>query len=245
PYQANMVEVDLAVLEQSAPELNSYRYRLTGYSNEWHSAPADRPLLFTHLPAGRFNLQVVGINADGIESAPKEILRIHVPPPFWASSWFIMAMITAPIAVGAWLLTRRTRVRMQRKLERTQYELKELHTRTPPAKDIHDDVGSGLARMAALSRSPKRHTDADARFEKLGDISGELLDNLRDVVWMNDPRNGTLDALLLRIREHANDLFEDADTRVVCALPDPLPNRTIGGASRHNLFLIAKEALQN
>ncbi|MBK7113770.1 MAG: hypothetical protein IPH60_15170 [Flavobacteriales bacterium] len=78
--------------------------------------------------------------------------------------------------------------------------------RTRLAKDIHDDVGSGLARVAALARSPKRVTDAESRFEKMGTISSELLDNLRDVVWMNDPRNGTLDLLLVRLREFAGSL---------------------------------------
>ena len=117
--------------------------------------------------------------------------------------------------------------------------------RTRLAKDIHDDVGSGLARMAALSRSPKRTSDAEERFEKVGDISTELLDNLRDVVWMNDPKNGTLDSLLLRIRAFANDLFENDDVQLVFDFPEPLPERVIGGSFRHNLYLIAREALHN
>lgn len=245
PYQTNMVEVDLAVLEQSAPKLNSYRYRLAGYGSEWHTAPANRPILFTRLPAGRYDLEVVGINADGVESLPGRLLRIHVPLPFWASTWFFVALITAIIALVAWLLARHLRIGLQRKLEKTQQELKELRMRTRLAKEIHDDVGSGLARITALSRSPKRSTDADTRFEKLGEISGELMENLRDVVWMNDPHSGTLDALLLRIREHANDLFEGNATELHFPFPDAPPNQIIGGSFRRNLFLIAKEALQN
>ncbi|MEZ4739998.1 MAG: histidine kinase [Flavobacteriales bacterium] len=90
-------------------------------------------------------------------------------------------------------------------MREAEREVKELRMRTRLAKDIHDDVGSGLARLAALSRSPQRSIDADARFEKVGAISSELLDNLRDVVWMNDPRNGTLDQLPIRLREFALD----------------------------------------
>jgi signal transduction histidine kinase len=124
-------------------------------------------------------------------------------------------------------------------------EMKDLRMRTRLAKDIHDDVGSGLARMSALSGSPNRNADSDVRFDKVNEISGELLANLRDVVWMNDPRHGTLDALLIRLRTYANDLFEETGATVTCHFPEPLPVRTIAGPSVRNLYLIAKEALHN
>ena len=79
----------------------------------------------------------------------------------------------------------------------------------------------------------------------MADISGELLLNLRDVVWMNDPRHDTLDALLLRISDHARDLFEDSEALVEVRFPVPMPTHPVGGHFRHNLFLIAKEALHN
>ena len=79
----------------------------------------------------------------------------------------------------------------------------------------------------------------------MGAISTELLDNLRDVVWMNDPRNGALGHLLLRIRSFANDLFENDPVQLLFDFPKPLPERAIGGAFRRNLYLIAREALHN
>ncbi|MGB6047782.1 MAG: histidine kinase, partial [Flavobacteriales bacterium] len=144
-----------------------------------------------------------------------------------------------------WLWALAYRKRMRARLAAAEQEMKELRLRTRLAKDIHDDVGSGLARVAALARSPKRVTDAESRFEKMEAISSELLDNLRDVVWMNDPRNGTLDLLLIRLREFAQDLFEDSDATVRCDFPDPLPATSIGGAFRRNLMLIGREALHN
>ena len=244
-FPRNELHIELAVLEFSAPEKNSYKWRLRGYHDEWTAGAASLPIELNNVPSGEFTLEVIAMNGDGVESGTYDLLRIVVVRPIWASPWFIALVVAVGIALIAWLWIRAYRRRMQRKLEDAEREMQELRLRTRLAKDIHDDVGSGLARIAALSRSPKRATDPDARFEKLSGISAELLENLRDVVWLNDPRHGTLDALLLRVREHANDLFEDTSTVVADDFPEPLPTRRVGGAFRRNLFLIAKEALHN
>ncbi|MBP8822918.1 MAG: hypothetical protein KBH07_04695 [Flavobacteriales bacterium] len=245
PFRRNELRIELAVLEFTAPENNRYAYRLQGYDTTWHRQEAARPITFTNLPHGRYTLMAKGINADGTESPEQALLTILVPLPFWASLWTItLAAVLLAAAVG-YAVYAVQRGRARRKSAGAERELRELRLRTRLAKDIHDDVGSGLARMAALARSSKRGQDAPVRFDKLAGISTELLDNLRDVVWMNDPRHDTLDALLLRISDHARDLFEESGTRVVARYPDPLPTWPVDGTFRRNLFLIAKEALQN
>ncbi len=245
PYPRNELRIDVAVLEFTAPDRNTMRWRLRGYDAAWTAIAANVPIELSNVPDGEFVLEAVGINGDGVEGGTRELLRIVVERPFWANPWSIALLVAFLVSIIAWLWMRASRRRMLRRLAESEREVRELRLRTRLAKDIHDDVGSGLARMAALSRSTKRGIDPEARFEKLAGISGELLENLRDVVWMNDPRNDTLDAVLLRIREHANDLFEESGATVRCDFPDPLPTRTIHGSFRRNLFLIAKEALHN
>jgi len=245
PYPRNTIRIDLAVLEFTAPQRNAYKWRMIGYRDAWTVADASTPIELNNVPAGSFALEVVGINGDGVEGPTNTLLGIRVVRPFWASPWFVVLLVVVVVGSIAWVWMLAYRKRMQRRLQMAEQEMKELRMRTRLAKDIHDDVGSGLARMAALSRSPKRVRDAEERFEKVGDISTELLDNLRDVVWMNDPRNGTLDHLLLRIRVFANDLFENDAVELVFDFPEPLPDLTIGGSFRRNLYLIAREALHN
>lgn len=245
PYPRNTLRIELAVLEFTAPERNRYKWRMPGYREEWTTASSTAPIELNNVHAGSFTLEVIGINGDGVEGPVNALLTVKVLRPFWAAPWFIALLSAALIAVVAWLWALAYRKRMQGRLAAAEHEMKELRMRTRLAKDIHDDVGSGLARVAALARSPKRVTDAESRFEKMGAISSELLDNLRDVVWMNDPRNGTLDLLLIRLREFAQDLFEDSDTKVICNFPNPLPSTPIGGTFRRNLMLIGREALHN
>lgn len=245
PWPRNELGIELAVLEFSAPEANRAKWRLRGYDDAWRIISPATPIELGNLPDGDFVLEAIGINGDGVEGMPTDLLRIAVKRPFWANTWFVVFVTVIIIGLLAWLWARASRRRMQRKLAESERELRELRLRTRLAKDIHDDVGSGLARMAALSRSSKREADAPERFDKLAGISGELLDNLRDVVWMNDPRHDTLDAVLLRIHDHAHDLFEEGGASVHADFPDPLPAHTVDGAFRRNLYLIAKEALHN
>jgi signal transduction histidine kinase/ligand-binding sensor domain-containing protein len=248
PFGRNHLRIDLAVLEFSAPDRNRYRWRINGYS-DWREQLADRPITVTNMPPGEYTLEVIGINADAVASVPRELLRITVPLPFWASPWAYVlgGALVVVVLGGAAFLAYRHQVR--RGQERAEQELKELRIRARIAHDLHDDVGSGLARITALARTAERKggkgEDAQGDVERVRALSQELMQNLRDVVWVNDPKDGDLAALLLRIRDFTEDLFEP--TGAICSFdfPAPLPERQVGSQARRNLFLIAKEAAHN
>lgn len=248
PYGRNAVRIDLAVLEFTAPERNTYRYRIQGYS-EWSDQPAGRPIALANMPAGTYVLEVSGVNGHGLVSAPRTLLTIHVPLPFWASRLaFLLAgsLLAAGLGGIAFALYRR---RVKVRLERAEQQMKELRIRTRLAHDLHDDVGSGLAQIGALARMAERRSGkGEASLEqmtKVKDISQELMDNLRDVVWVNDPVDGDLATLLIRMKEHVRDLFEPVGATCGFDLPVPLPERRVGNRFKRNLFLLFKEATHN
>lgn len=248
PYGRNFLRIDLAVLEMSAPERNRYRYRIPGY-REWTERPADRPLELTNMPDGTWAVEVMGLNADGAASEPVELLVLHVPLPFWASPWafLLVGSLMVLLASGLGFLIYRRRVR--RRMEQAEQQLTELRIRARIAQDLHDDVGSGLARITVLARSAERNARRGTLplddVEKVGMLSQELMDDLRDVVWVNDPRGGELADLLLRIRDHVRDLFEPCGVTCTFDLPAPLPERSVGNGFKRNLFLLFKEAAHN
>lgn len=248
PYGRNQLRIELAILEMTAPERNRYRWRIDGYSG-WSEHPADRPITLTNMPAGVFDLEVIGINGDGLASSSRSLLTISVPLPFTASPWFFLllgAIVISALGGLAFLLYRR---RIRQREEHAEQELKELRIRARIAHDLHDDVGSGLARITALARTAERKgtkgQDATSDVERVRALSQELMQDLRDVVWMNDPRDGELAGLLLRLRDFTQDLFEPGGTECVFQFPQPLPEHRLGSQARRNLFLIAKEAAHN
>ena len=248
PHGRNSMRIDLAVLEFSAPNSNRYRYRIEGYA-KWTTAAPDRPITITNMPHGTYTVEVAGVNGHGLISDPRTLLTIHVPLPFWSSPWAYVLMGSMLVAVVATIAFLIYRGRVKQRVLHTEQIMKDLRIRTRLAQDLHDDVGSGLARIAALARMAEKRADrgdpSTEQVSKVGAISQELMDNLRDVVWMNDPRNGELAALLLRMKEHIRDLCEANDVQCSFTLPEPLPERRIGSAFKRNAFLIMKEAAHN
>jgi len=248
PYGRNSLRIDLAILEFTAPDRNTYRYRIPGYV-DWTTVAADHPITLTNMPGGSYVVEAAGVNGHGTISASRSVVTIHVPLPFWVSPWgYVLAgsLVVAVLAGAGFLIYRR---RVKQRLLITEQQMKELRIRTRIAQDLHDDVGSGLARIAVLSRTAGTRTSrgetSAEQVHKVGEISQELMDNLRDVVWVNDPRNGELADLLLRVKDHVRDLFEPNGVSCMFTFPEPLTERTIGNAFKRNVFLILKEAANN
>lgn len=245
PYPRNRLELEIAVLDMSAAEKATFRYRMKGFQDEWRTTSPNRSLVLERIPAGSFTVEVQGLNADGVPGPVSRLLMVRVQLPFWSTTLFKFLLGGLLAAASGMVMFMVYRQKKNQALALVESEMKDLRMRTRLAKDIHDDVGSGLARMAALSGSPKRISDSAERFDKVNAISSELLANLRDVVWMNDPRHGTLEALLIRLRAFATDLFEETGAVVTCHFPEPVPARNMAGPAVRNLYLIVKEALHN
>jgi len=88
-------------------------------------------------------------------------------------------------------------------------ELERVRTRI--AADLHDDIGSGLSRIAILSEVARRQVSADTPVgEPLSVIAGasrDLVDSMSDIVWAINPNKDQLRDLVQRMRRFASDLF--------------------------------------
>jgi signal transduction histidine kinase len=117
------------------------------------------------------------------------------------------------------------------------------------ARDIHDDLGANLAQIAMLSELA--HSDLDepsaarGHLNKIFDTSKGLARQLDETVWAINPSHDSLDAIVAFLGNFAQEHFRLAGIRCRIDMPDTLPDLTMAPAVRHNLFLAAKEAVQN
>ncbi len=86
-YRDSIVSFEFAALDYTAPEKNSYRYLLEGFSDEWIDLGNHRRVSFTNLDPGTYTLRVRGSNNDGVWSAEGAATRIVVAPPPWQTWW--------------------------------------------------------------------------------------------------------------------------------------------------------------
>lgn len=127
--------------------------------------------------------------------------------------------------------------------------LTEEHERQRIAKDIHDELGSGLTKIKFLSEFMEMKTKDEQplreTLQSITDTSHQLIDNMRDMIWNMNPSNATLDNLAARIRECSSEYLEDFPIDLSFKIADELPSLKINIEASRNILMILKEALQN
>ena len=168
---------------------------------------------------------------------------------FWQRWWFLalvalglLAGVTATVQV---VEKRKLQVQLQR-AER-QHALEQERARI--AQDLHDELGSLLTRISLLGgllhadrASPEQ---VETHAVKISQSADQTVRALEEIVWAVRPGSDTLQSLVEYIAHFASELFEGNLTRCRLDLPPEVPARVLPPDVRHNIFLIAKESLNN
>lgn len=108
------------------------------------------------------------------------------------------------------------------------------------AKEIHDDIGTGLTSILYLSEDEDRQSVG-----KIGNTARELIDKMDEIVWSMNKDYDTLDDLLAFLRHHVVEWMDIPGIDTHIDLPGETPAVTITGEQRRNIYLVVKEALHN
>lgn len=128
----DIVTLEFASLDFTAPAQNKYRYQLVGIDEHWVESGTRRSATYLHLPPGNFTFRVQGSNSQGIWSDKIAELKIAVLPPWWRTTWaYACYIVLALLAGSAWARFRVNRARLKSQLIFEQLEarrVKELDT---------------------------------------------------------------------------------------------------------------------
>ncbi len=255
-YSENTLTFDFAGISLRDEGRLQYRYRLRGIDPEWRLLTRRLPVTYAALRPGRYGFDVKAVNTAGVESRNIATLPFAIVPPFWRRWWFVLFSAIALVAIIYFSI--RFKVRRLLEIERVRARI---------ATDLHDDIGSGLTRIAILADVALRQTAITSStvgesgdtaeispegvfstrgiVSKIGNNARDLVDSMSDVIWSIDPKNVTIGDLISRFRSFAYEICEakgisldvDIDREVEILRLDPGVMRT--------LLLIAKEALNN
>lgn len=98
-YDQNFFSVGFSILNPLHNELDTYSYKLEGFSEDWVSIGNSSLAVFTNVPPGSYTLLVKGANSEGIWSDIKSI-KLIVTPPYWQTWWFRTFMFLFAIGVA-------------------------------------------------------------------------------------------------------------------------------------------------
>ena len=139
--------------------------------------------------------------------------------------------------------------RLRARMLRLKQETAQHRERARIARDMYDDVGAKLTRLSLLSEMVDDQVDltpaAKADVREISDTARETILAFDEIVWASNPRNDTLGDLTHYLCRYAEDFFEGTPTECVFDLPQVIPPLMLVTEVRHQVFLAAKEALNN
>ncbi|HEX9656405.1 MAG TPA: two-component regulator propeller domain-containing protein [Bacteroidota bacterium] len=235
-HDQNSVSFQYVAFDYANPGGITYTYKLEGVDRDWVDANDRRYAAYAHLQHGTYTFRVLATNDDGITNLDGASLRLTIAPPFWQTWWFRVLFV----AVLAVLLYSIYRFRVRRVL------LIE-GLRRGIAQDLHDDVGTNLSAIVLSSQMMQRKFSlpkaAQTELQEVREVASRTQDLMRDIVWMLNPENDSLNVFLEKMKQEASRLLKEIPYQF--HVSGVQSESTMDLVVKRNIFLIYKEALNN
>ena len=213
-----------------------YRYKLEGQDADW-TYSGTRNFVTYNLPAGRYTFKAEARNSVGNWSPQAASFSLIIPTPFWKTWWFISGIILLAFALLFFIY--RYRAQQALKLERLRSRI---------STDLHDDIGSTLSSISILSDIAAREKDryqSGNMMQEIKHSSVSLMEKMDDIVWSINPRNDSIEDLMLRIKRFASKLLEAKEIDYTIDIDDAIHKAKLDMETRQHIYLIMKEAINN
>src|SRR5688572_117938 len=234
-YKQNFFSFEYSALKTNPGADIRYAYKLEGFDANWNEAGNRRFAAYTNVPAGSYRFLVKSSNEAGEWSEKIANIMIVISPPFWKTWWFI-SFIAFLFSAGIYSVYR-YRVG----------QIKKIHLlRSRISQDLHDDVGATLSGIKVFSQLARERPESSKEYlEKINNYSDEMLTKMSDIVWFINTDHDSFEHLMDKLRSYALTITSarniqlefHADTEIKKKIPDI--------AARKNIYLIAKEAINN
>ena len=243
----NTITFDFIGIVNRSENLTNYLYRLLNVNKKWNLLRDHNSITYASLRPGSYTFQVIAEDNNNIKSTHPAELTFTIAEPFYEQWWFIsiiLIIIILSIVIAA-------KIRIHRLLA-----IEKIRTRI--AADLHDEIGSGLTRIAILSenalrdeKSNDKSSDDSAEkysrtnsIERVGKISRNLVDSMIDVIWSIDPKYDSLNDFIFNFRTYANEVCEAKNIKLFIDTKN-IDKVKVNSQIKRSLQLVSKEALNN
>ena len=226
-----------------------FLFQLKNGNREWQQLSSDNVFNITNLPPGRYQLTLTVMYPGKIYPDKSLHWSFTIQSPLWKRWWFILLTLLTTFAI-IWAVVRAyylKKLAVQKAEAGKQQAIEKERNRI--SRDMHDDLGSGLTKIAILSEVAKKQMPepekAKEQLEKISQSSRELVDSLQDIIWVLNPANDTLESLAAYIREYTLKFVEPFSLETGFDYPDQFAAIQLSEEKRRNVFLTVKESLHN
>jgi signal transduction histidine kinase len=220
-------------------------------------------LELTGVCVGQIPSRPAGREMDGFDlllNSPGDV-RVLSQPSWWTLPRLLGLVSVLVLGLGlasAWITQLRRQVEQRTRL--LQREIRERESaerlraleaeRSRIARDLHDDLGSSLTEIGALAGAGARlslpaEEKSAGLFRAISNKARSLIGALDVIVWAVDPEDNSLQSLADYLSGYAGEYLANSGVSCRFRIPVSLPEATLDGRTRHELFLAIKETLHN
>lgn len=92
-YKVKNISFDVSALNLINPKREIFAYTLEGFNDNWvYTNAANRYLSFSNLEPGDYTLKIKTARNTDVGGVQGRVLKIHIIPPIWKRTWFIVAV---------------------------------------------------------------------------------------------------------------------------------------------------------
>lgn len=228
-----------------SPGKTRFKYRLIGLDNHWVDAGVRREAHFTDLRPGRYQFEVIAGDHHGVWQEHGATFAFDLAPFVYQTWWFLAGCGLGAVALVSGVVL--WRLRELRKLHRLEQAAAITAERARLAKDLHDGLGADLTRLTMLADLASGETGAGGgeHLKKLSQSSRAAARELKELIWIANPANDSVEGLISRLCQTAEDFLRDAGIKCRLEIGTKLPTAQLSLDQRRNLLLVTREALHN
>ena len=210
---------------------------LENYDNEWRQSGSERTAYYFNVPPGNYIFRVKAANSNGVWA--EKSIKITISPPWWRTWWFYtLCMLT--VAASVYILFR----------YRLSQKIKAFELRDTISRDLHDEVGSTLSSIGFLSSIALGDVDTNKEkahntLNSINESAHKMLDAMNDIIWNIQPKNDSLDNIIIRMISFASELLEAKRIALHFNVEENVKQLRLGLTVRHDFLVIFKEAVNN
>lgn len=199
-YADDVVTLDIAALDFTAPDANRFAYQLDGFDADWVDAGNQRRITYTNLDGGRYTLRVRAANSDGVWNEQGIEIPITVAQPPW-KAWWAYLTYAAAIALTVFLTWRHHDQKLKREAQYSRRLEKEVSERTRQLNE----------RNRALN---------DANTKLIEASTTDVLTGLRNRRYLFEQISKDVDLVLRHFRDGTETLRPDGNNDLLFLMVD-------------------------
>jgi two-component sensor histidine kinase len=93
-YDQNNIEIEYGAVNYKNPLRIFYRYKLSGFEEEWNTAIDKREAVYTNLNPGNYTFSVMSKSTTSEWGEQASMISINIAKPFWTTWWFIFLVFS-------------------------------------------------------------------------------------------------------------------------------------------------------